>query len=185
VRRPNDLAALPLEVRMTLRLVVLAFAVFVVAPAVAQPAPAPGRIPTVTRLVKLFTGREMDLVAATHATDVSALDAVLDPSFEMRTGEAPGTPVPRDAWIRDARRAAARESSRIDQMAVHDFGDVVIVSFRASAVAGASHVPPARLVVDWWKRDGETWKLAVRYVSDAPARPASRPRAPGTIDKRY
>jgi ketosteroid isomerase-like protein len=164
---------------------VLAFAVFVVAPAPAQPAPAPGRIPTVTRLVKLFTGREMDLVAATRARDASALDAILDPSFEMRTGDTPGTPVPRDAWIRDARRAAARESPRIDQMAVHDFGDVAIVSFRASDGAGATHVPRARLVVDCWKRDGETWKLAVRYVSDAPARPASRPRAPGTIDKRY
>jgi hypothetical protein len=183
------LAPRPLEILVHLRVLMLLVTACVTGPALAQPAPAPGRIPTVTRLVKLFTGREMELVAGTRAKDVSALETILDPSFEMRTGEAPGTPVPRDAWIRDARRAAARESAhespRIDQMAVHDVGDVAIVSFRASDGAGATHVPPARLVVDCWKRDGETWKLAVRYVSDSRARPAIRPRSPGTIDKRY
>jgi ketosteroid isomerase-like protein len=174
----------PLEGCMKLRLVLLAFGVFVVAPTLAQPAPASGRIPTVTRLVKLFTGLEMDLVARTHAKDVSALESILDPSFELRAGNAPGTPVPRDTWIRDV-RAAAHAPPRIDQMAVHNFGDVAIVSFRETAVAGATRGAPARLVVDCWKRDGDAWKLAVRYVSDASARPADRPRSPRPIDKRY
>ena len=168
---------------MRLRLVLLAFAACVVAPAVAQPASG-GRIPTVTRLVKLFTGLEMDLVAKTHASDLSALDAFLDPSFELRAGNAPGTPVPRDAWIRDV-RAAPRSPPRIDQMAVHDFGDVAIVSFRETAAAGATPGGSARLVVDCWKRDGAAWKLAVRYVSDASLRSAPAARSPRTLDKRY
>ncbi|HET8874860.1 MAG TPA: nuclear transport factor 2 family protein [Casimicrobiaceae bacterium] len=169
---------------MRLRLVLLAFAACVVAPALAQPAPAPGRIPTVTRLVKLFTGLEMDLVARTHAKDLSALDALLDPSFELRAGNTPGTPVPRDAWIRDA-RAAPRAPPRIDQMSVHDFGDVAIVSFRETAVAGATRGGSARFVVDCWKRDGDAWRLAVRYVSDASAQGVKLPSAAATIDKRY
>ena len=169
---------------MRLRLVLLAFAASVVAPTLAQPAPASGRIPTVTRLVKLFTGLEMDLVAKTHAKDLSALDALLDPSFELRAGNAPGTPVPRDAWIRDV-RAAPRSPPRIDQMAVHDFGDVAIVSFRETAAAGATPGGSARLVVDCWKRDGAAWKLAVRYVSDASLRSAPATRSPRTLDKRY
>ena len=183
---------------MRLRLVLLAFAASVVAPTLAQPAPASGRIPTVTRLVKLFTGLEMDVVAKTHAKDLSALDALLDPSFELRAGNAPGTPVPRDAWIRDVRAASrsppriehnafekcVEEAPRIAQMAVHDFGDVAIVSFRETAVAGAPG-RSARLVVDCWKRDGAAWKLAVRYVSDASLRSAPATRSPRTLDKRY
>jgi hypothetical protein len=170
---------------MKLRLVLLAFGVFVVAPALAQPAPASGRIPTVTRLVKLFTGLEMDLVARTHAKDVSALDSILDPSFELRAGNAPGTPVPRDTWVRDA-RGAARAPPRVDQMAVHDFGEVAIVSFREVAVtARSTRRAQERFIVDCWKRDGDAWKLAVRYVSDASAQPPDRPRSPHPIDKRY
>jgi ketosteroid isomerase-like protein len=184
-RRLNDSDVGSLEGCMRLRVVVLSFATFIVAPALAQPAPASGRIPTVTRLVKLFTGLETDLVARTHAKDVSALDSILDPSFELRAGNAPGTPVPREAWIRDA-RAAPRTPPRFDQMAVHDFGDVAIVSFRETHSGAAStQRSNQHFIVDCWKRDGDSWKLAVRYVSDASARPADRPRSPRTIDKRY
>ena len=70
-------------------------------------------------------------------------------------------------------------------MAVHDFGDVAIVSFRETAVAGATPGGSARLVVDCWKRDGAAWKLAVRYVSDASLRSAPAARSPRTLDKRY
>ena len=170
---------------MRSRPVFLAFAVLVVAPALGQPAPASGRIPTVTRLVKLFTELEMDVVARAHTKDVSALDDILDPSFELRAGNAPGTPVPRDAWIRDA-RAAPRTPPRLDQVAVHDFGDVAIVSFReTNSGAASTKRSNQHFIVDCWKRDGVAWKLAVRYMSDASARPADRPRSPRTIDKRY
>lgn len=168
---------------MKLRFVVVAFAACTSASGVAQPAPAPGRIPTVTRLVKLFSGLEKDLVARTHAKDAAALDAVLDPSFELRAGNAPGTPVPRDAWIREA-RAAQRTPPQIDQMAVHDFGDIAIVSFRETD-GGSAQRGSRRFVVDCWKRDGDSWKLAVRYASDAPAQRVKPPNAAATVDKRY
>lgn len=166
---------------MSRRLLILALLLGVAAPAFAQTPSHPGRVPTVTRLVKLFSQLEQDLAAKAHAKDASALDAVLDPAFEMRAGTTPGVPVPRDAWMRDA-RASANDAGRLEQMAVHDFGDVAVVSFRA---VGAKRAARDRFIVDCWKRDGTTWKLAVRYQSDISPQPAPRAKPAGTIDKRY
>jgi ketosteroid isomerase-like protein len=165
--------------RHCLPIVVIAASV-AAAPVRAQPSPSAGRIPTVTRLVKQFSELEMSLVAKARAKSASALDDMLDPSFEMRPGSAPGVPVPRDAWIREA-RATAREPPRIEQMAVHDLGDVALVSFRetdASArLPGRAH---SRFVIDCWKREGDGWKLAVRYQSGD-----ARRGAPKALEKRY
>ncbi len=147
----------------------------------AQPPPQTGRIPTVTRLVKIFYELETALHAEARSADPAALAQSLDPSFEMRDGASPGTPMPRDEWVRQARSAAA-ENRSIDQMAVHDLGAYAIVSFREvdpNAKSGSQ-----RFVVDCWKRDGDGWKLAIRYASDVPA--TSQKRTPaGTLDKRY
>lgn len=168
---------------MSPRLSALAMAICVALPAVAQSVAATDRIPTVTRLVRIFSELEAGLVTQAHATDTTALDQSLDASFEMRTSAAPGVPVPRDEWILQARAAQARPP-RIDQMAVHDFGDVAVVSFREfAAPATPARSPRGRFVVDCWKRAGDGWKLAVRYVSDATSEGIKPP--PGTIDKRY
>ena len=151
--------------------------------AIAQPAPQTGRIPTVTRLVKVFSDLEAELQEQARSADPAALESSLDPSFEMREGGAPGTPVPRDDWIRRTRATAAQHRS-IDQMAVHDLGSYALVSFReveTATTAGSRH---QRFVVDCWKRDGDSWKLAIRYASDVSA--TSRKRvSTGTLDKRY
>jgi hypothetical protein len=167
---------------MTRAALALAFALLAL-PALAQPSPATARIPTVTRLVKIFFELEDDLVTRAHASDPMALDAMLDPAFELREGASPGTPVPRDEWIRAA-RAAPRAAPRIDQMAVHDFGTIAVVSFRETPTSGAARTKP-RFVVDCWKRAGDEWKLAVRYVSDATSSEVKMAKPPKTIDKRY
>ena len=151
-------------------------------PVIAEEEVAAGRIPTVTRLVKVFSELENDLVARAHADDPRRLDAMLDPAFEMRVGATPGVPLPRDEWIRAA-RSAPRGAPRIDQMAVHDFGTVAIVSFRETPATGARRKP--QFVVDCWKRAGDEWKLAVRYVGDAASSSVKMAKPPGTIDKRY
>jgi hypothetical protein len=179
------LAEASLETFMRLRHVLAPLALVLAAPALAQPSSHTTAVPTVTRLVKMFTELERGLADKTREKDGTALDALLDPSFEMRDASAPGVPVPRDAWIRDARTSSG-EPPRIEQMAVHDFHEVAIVSFREVAVtARSTRRAQERFIVDCWKRDGDAWKLAVRYVSDASARPADRPRSPRTIDKRY
>jgi hypothetical protein len=174
---PERLATSSLERFMQLRHWPVVLAALLAAPALAQPVQHSTGVPTVTRLVKLFSDLERGLGEKARAKDASALEATLDPSFEMRIGSAPGSPVPRDAWIQQA-RAATNESSRIEQMAVHDFGTVAVVSFVERDVGGNGH-----FVVDCWKRDGDAWKLAVRYASDASARGMKLPGS--TIDKRY
>ena len=101
----------------------------------------------------------------------------------MRTGSMPGTPIPRADWIRQS--TGKRGDAPIDQMAVHDFGSVAVVSFRqADAATPAAGARRDLFVVDCWKRVGDGWKLATRYLSDAAA-PASPAPASPPIDKRY
>jgi hypothetical protein len=166
---------------MPLRHWLLTLVALLAAPALAQPVQHSTGVPTVTRLVKLFTELERGLGENARAKDASALDAMLDSSFEMRIGSAPGTPIPRDEWIRET-RAASREAPRTEQMAVHDFGDVAVVSFLERPGDEAKRAN-GRFIVDCWKRDGDAWKLAVRYASDASAHGMKVPGS--TIDKRY
>src|SRR5690242_985495 len=84
----------------TLRALVAVLA-FAPLPALAQPGPS--HVPTVTRLVKVFSQLEAQLVMNAHGKDASAVAAMLDPSFEMRVGDMPGKPVPRDEWLRMVR----------------------------------------------------------------------------------
>jgi len=162
-------------------LFLMSIAVALCAGVSAQPAPQTGRIPTVTRLVKIFYELETELQTQARSADPAALEQSLDPSFEMRVGTSPGLPIPRDEWIRQARSAAAANRS-IDQMAVHDLGAYAIVSFRE--VDPNAKSASQRFVVDCWKRDGDSWKLAIRYVSDLPVTSEKRTPA-GTLDKRY
>lgn len=162
---------------MHLRHWIVAVVALLALPVFAQPVQHSTGVPTVTRLVKQFSDLERGLADKARAKDASALDAALDPSFEMRIGSAPGSPIPRDAWIQQM-RAASLGSSRIEQMAVHDFGTVAVVSFVERDGEASSH-----FIVDCWKRDGDVWKLAVRYASDASARGMKLPGS--TIDKRY
>jgi Domain of unknown function (DUF4440) len=153
-------------------------------PAAAQPVQAPGRIPTVTRLVKIFYDLESRLVSNLVARDAKAIDQVLEPDFEVRAGSMPGTPVPRADWMRQEQAHPSKAS--IDQMAVHDFGSVAVVSFRLlPAATAASGANPGLFIVDCWKRDGDGWKLATRYLSNAAAPTGAIPASAGTIDKRY
>jgi hypothetical protein len=151
-----------------------AVALAAAAPVFAQPS---GRIPTVTRLVKIFSQLETRLVDSAHVQDTAVLDTMLAPDFEMRAGEMPGTPIPRDEWIRLA-RASPETQPRLAQMAVHDFRDIATVSFTDTATK------PPRFIVDVWTRDGDAWKLAVRYQSDVTATKAGARKSP-RIEKKY
>jgi hypothetical protein len=69
-------------------------------------------------------------------------------------------------------------------MAVHDFGNVALVSFRQAIAADPAAKPQStHFVVDCWRREGDGWKLAVRYQSEV--RVAAGKRAKPTIEKRY
>jgi hypothetical protein len=142
-----------------------------------------GRIPTVSRLVVLFTQQEMRLAERLRARDAAGVEALLTDDFELRASGRPGRPVPRANWIAQEMKSSAATTAPTE-MAVHDLGNAAVVSFlqpSGSAKAGA-------FVVDLWRRDGEEWKLAVRYqaASGSNATPMpSVPPASKEIPKRY
>src|SRR6516165_6013252 len=117
-----------------------------------------GRVPTITRLVKMFVERESAISAAIRNGDARALGDLLTDDFEMRTGARAAAPVSRADWMREVLRT--RDGGKdIAQMAVHDYKTVQAVSFTMTGNAGPI------FVVDIWRQEGESSKLAVRYAS--------------------
>ena len=150
--------------RAPLRALLAAIALPLVAAAMpslaADERPTGGRVPTVTRLVKLFLERETAIGDAIRSGDAQVLASLLTDDFEMRTGARAATPVPRAEWMREVLRT--RDGGQgIDRMAVHDYGTIAVVSFTMSGSAGPI------FVVDAWRVQGSTPKLAVRYASPA------------------
>jgi len=167
---------------------ILAMTVFIVtSPSVeASSNGTSGRIPTVTRLVHVFAGLESELDEAVEKRDMQAVTKLLTDDFEMRVGNMPGNPVPRAAWIRQSFREP-ESTSVLEQMAVHDFGAVAIVSYSWSITPSKSEATREIFVVDTWRQDAGHWKLAVRYaavggVSDA-AIPGATFASPGLEKK--
>jgi len=128
--------------------------------AAADEPPTGGRVPTVTRLVKLFLEKEASLATAVRNADANALGSLLTDDFELRTGARAASPIPRAVWMREVLRTRD-PGGEISRMAVHDFGAVAIASFTQDTTGGPL------LVVDVWRGQGMDWKLAVRYASPA------------------
>jgi hypothetical protein len=146
--------------------------------AAADEPPSGGRVPTVTRHVKLFLEKEASLGAAVRNADATALGRLLTDDFELRTGARAASPIPRADWVRELLRTRD-PGGDISRMAVHDFGAVAIASFTQDAVGGPV------FVVDVWRGQGGDWKLAVRYAGPAgspafaiPGGSASEPEIP-------
>jgi len=129
-----------------------------------------------------MTTLETDLDARIRAGDRPAVEQMLSDEFEVREGANPGTPVPREDWLRDALARPPSERS-IEQMSVHEFGELAIASFLEQRAAPSDRLP-AVYRVDVWKRNGERWSLARRFESRFAQSPPARPREP-VIPKKY
>ena len=128
-----------------------------------------GRIPTVTRLVKQFLDLETTLANDIRSGKKEAVDKLVADDFELRVASMPGNPTPRDEWLRRLAEQPA-PPARLEQMAVHDYGNVAVVSFLQAAMAGQKRDPARDIAtVDVWKRNGDGWVLAVRYAGPAGA----------------
>jgi hypothetical protein len=110
------------------------------------------------------------------------VQGLLSEDFELRAGPAPGVPTPRDAWLR--RQLGDRQVTySIEQMAVHDLGNIAVVSFLGRRKAGGN-----LFFVDVWVSAPDAWKLSVRYVAPAGDPDHSIPgwdKQPETLKKRY
>jgi ketosteroid isomerase-like protein len=134
--------------------------------AVASSGDGVGRIPTVTRLVRVFFEVEGRLGEAVEKRDMPAVSKLLSDDFEMRVGAMPGTPIPRAAWIQQS-FAEPKSSPDMEQMAVHDFGKIAIVSFLWKLKVAESKMVRDVFIVDTWRQEAGAWKLAVRYAGPA------------------
>lgn len=137
-------------------------------PAAAYAGGGAGRIPTVTRLVRIFSGLEGNLAEAVEKRDRQAVSKLLSNDFEMRVGAMPGNPIPRAAWIQQS-FASPKSSSAMEQMAVHGLGKTAVVSYAWKTTARKSGVVHDVFVVDVWRQQDGGWKLAIRYADPAGA----------------
>ena len=126
----------------------------------------PGRIMTLTRTVKVFSEFEGKLDDALRAHDNAALTQLLAANFEQRTPAAPSAPTPRAEWL----VAKSPAQAQISQMAVHEYGNVAVVSFLDSA----QHA----FIVDVWNKTDDGYALSVRYASPANGAPQTKPENP-------
>lgn len=116
-----------------------------------------------TRTVVLFGELEKRLSSGVDRATLLAED------FEERRCAQPGTPIPRDEWL-----AAPPEKISFRQEAVHDYGSIDVYS----ALGSDSNSQYG--VVDIWQKDGDKWKLAVRYIC-----PVSSAKADEPLPNRY
>ena len=143
------------------------------------------QIPVVTRLVQLYSDYEQRLAEAINRKDNGEIDRLVANDFELRSANDIGIPVPRADWIAQSLKEPPASVS-IEQMAVHDYGNIQIVSFVMKR-AMATRRELGIAVVDVWMQSGETSILKTRYAA---VQVAHSSRVPGEmrrqqIDKRY
>lgn len=153
-----------------------------VAPAVsAQAQTVRSQVPVVTRLVQIYSENERRLADAINRRDSGEIDRLVASDFELRSAADIGTPVPRADWLAQSLSKPPSELT-IGQMAVHDYGDVRIVSFLMTRTGA-----PAIAVVDVWLQSGAASVLKVRYTAlqaQGAGRPSGEISQP-PIEKRY
>jgi ketosteroid isomerase-like protein len=169
---------------------IILFSLLIAAGAAAAQAPTgtPGRnVPTITRTVHMFSTLESDWIDAVQRHDQEALKKIVAPDFEQRSAAAPGTPTPRAESIDHAMKQAPFHST-IEQMAAHEFGELIVVSFLWKLeVPKAGALPQKVFVVDTWKRNDGEWQVVTRYtapVADAAKHVPGEVLAAPAVDKK-
>jgi ketosteroid isomerase-like protein len=148
----------------------------------AQEPAKPNLTPTIitaTRQVTLFTRLEKQLLQAVQKKDKAAVEAITTDDFEIAMPNA--DPLAGVDWEDSVMAPAfALKSFAIRQMSVADLGDAVVVKFMRVQQASYKGKDASGdfFVVDLWKKSGDSWKLANRYVAKvgpAPAKVAPKP----------
>jgi len=132
--------------------------------AAGQAAPSGRGAPVPTRNVVTFTKLENEWNDALRRHDAEALARIVSEDFEIRSAAAPGVPTARDEALRAWAQLPALQSS-VGQMAVHEYGELMVVSFVWKLGEADGRAPQSFFVVDTWKRAGNEWKAAVRYAA--------------------
>lgn len=157
--------------------VLIATSIFSTAQEPVKPALTP-RIITATKQVSIFTGLENQLLQAVQKKDKAAAQAMLSDELNIEMPDA--DPLPGDDWLDSVTaKDYTLKSFVVRQMSAIDLGNAVVVKFdRLQEAMSKSQADNGEFfVVDVWKKTGDSWKLANRYVSKVSSQP-SIPKAP-------
>jgi hypothetical protein len=140
-----------------------------------------GRVPVPTRLVQTYTDLERHLADALDRRDSGEVDKLVAPDFELRSAAHPGTPTPRANWLAQSFKEPAVPST-LEQMAVHDYGSIRVVSFLWKKSGEAAR---DIMVVDVWMASGETSILKTRYAAIVTGGNVPGDAPPAPFNKRF
>lgn len=168
-----------MRVRFFARLfaVLIATIIFSAAQEPVKPALTP-RIITATKQVSIFTGMEKQLLQAIQKKDKAAAQAMLSDDLMIEMPDSDG--LPGDDWLDSVMaKDYTLKSFVVRQMSAIDLGNAVVVKFdRLQEASSKGQADNGEFfVVDLWKKSGDTWKLASRYVSKVSSQ-AEMPKAP-------
>jgi ketosteroid isomerase-like protein len=169
---------MPIRLLQTFSSVLIATTLVVPAQEPLKPKLTP-RIITATRQVTLFTGLEKQMLAALQKKDKAALAALLAEECTIELPDA--DPLAGEDWIDSVMaKDFSLKSFVIRQMSVADLGDSAVVKFERSQQATLKGKDDSGefFVVDLWKKNGDSWKLANRYVARVRSAPPSSKRTP-------
>jgi Domain of unknown function (DUF4440) len=124
------------------------------------------RIMTATKQVTLFSGLETQLLQKVQKKDKTGLQAMLTDDFAIEMPNADR--LAGDDWLESvmAKDYILKEFG-VRQVSVSDLGDTEVVKFDRLQKATHQGVADSGefFIVDLWKKEGDNWKLANRYVS--------------------
>ena len=143
----------------------IATSIFSAAQEPVKPALTP-RIVTATKQVSIFTGLENQLLQAVQKKDKAAAQAMLSDDLNIEMPDA--DPLPGEDWLDSVMaKDYTLKSFVVRQMSAIDLGTAVVVKFdRLQEASSKGQADSGEFfVVDVWKKSGDTWKLASRYVS--------------------
>jgi hypothetical protein len=139
--------------------------------------PLSPRIITATRQVTIFTDLETQMLRAIKAKDQAALSKLVaeDCMIEMPDSD----PLPADEWMTSVlSKNYTLKSFMVRQISAIEQDDSVIVKYdrvQEAAYKGAADNGEF-FVVDLWKKNGDAWKLANRYVAKVSSTPWMPPK---------
>jgi len=142
-----------------------------------KPALTP-RIITATKQVAIFKRLENELLQAIQKKDKAAAQVMLSDDLNIEMPDA--DPLPGDDWLDSVMsKDYTLKSFVVRQMSAIDLGNAVVVKYdRLQEATFKGQADNGEFfVVDLWKKDGDNWKLASRYVSKVSSTP-SIPKAP-------
>lgn len=142
--------------------------------------PLTSRIKTATKQVVQFINLETQMLLAVQKKDKPALQAMLTEDFAIEMPNADR--MAGEDWLDSVMsKEFGLEKFGVHQMSVIDLGNAAVVKYERlqQATQKGANENGQFFVVDLWKKDGDTWKLANRYVSKVssvvPAQTAPKP----------